>query len=326
MCYNRKKFISEAILSAINQDFPRDQYEIIVTKNYSDDAIDTLMETHGIIGIHEGNVDIGNMIVNACSKARGEFICFLDDDDRFHKDKLRRIFDTVSEHSDIVYYHNSFRMIDTEGLILADYEHLHPSEPQLYNSLDSWKKISMLKRKSCDINMSSITIKKDFILERREYIDKINGLQDVFLFYLSAMSNRTIFLDSDFLTDYRVHTSESHGDTSEIYRYATGIENILLKYLKSYEILCSIKSSISNILRYEYVTNKCRLKLISAERIDKITLSELTYLFVNLQFSQNLKRELFLIILGFLHKIFPKTISHIYLVKKIGLEQSKYSP
>ena len=133
-CFNRRKFLIECVKSALQQTLPRDKYEILVTKNFEDGDIDLFLSQNGIFSIIEGDVNIGTMIANAVSHARGQYVCFLDDDDIFYPDKLSTIFETTIATPTLVYYHNAFDTIDSKSVKMMDYRHRHPENQIILNS------------------------------------------------------------------------------------------------------------------------------------------------------------------------------------------------
>ena len=324
-CFNRRQFLKDALLSVINQTFPREKYEIIVTKNFKDVEIDSIAEQHGVRCLLEGDVEIGEMIANASLGARGKYICFLDDDDRFHPNKLMRVYGVVTENSGILYYHNAFGAIDDRGNVLNDNSHVQPDMPLLLDSTNQERRVRLLKHFSGDINTSSITLRRDLIIEYIDYIRSISGLQDVFFFYLSAMSRGDIFLDSEILTDYRIHTSESHGDLKMPEKYSAGMLSVLEKYLKSYSMLYSMSSAVRGYIRYEYVTNKCRIELISNSKYRFVSFRDLLFVLAHPEYSQRYMRELYLFMFTILQRIAPDKVNRFYITRKMKLERKRYS-
>jgi len=49
--HNRRRFLLEAVNSALNQTLPKDEYEIIVVKNFEDERIDKFLEEHYVKNI-----------------------------------------------------------------------------------------------------------------------------------------------------------------------------------------------------------------------------------------------------------------------------------
>jgi glycosyltransferase involved in cell wall biosynthesis len=323
-CFNRRNFLVEAIQSVLRQSLSRDKYEILVTKNFEDHDIDLLLYQNGISAILEGNVDIGTMIANAINKANGRYVCFLDDDDIFYQNKLSVIYEATNNIPDIVYYHNSFTAINSDGSEMQDFKHSHPNSPMIFKNEISHSAISKIKKVSGDVNMSSIAVRRDLIMKNISYLNKVSSLQDVFIFYLSVFSPGIMMIDSNVLTGYRIHTSESHGDLATIDDYSAGIQKVMKKYLNSYEILLSLGKTIIIDLKYEYLTNKCRYLLMLPVRREKLTASELIYLFIHLRYAEKIWNQTFVIILSIIHLISPKKVSTFYIKRKMLLDSSKY--
>ena len=71
----------DAVNSALNQTLPKDEYEIIVVKNFEDENIDRFLEEHSVRNIIVKEEPLSAKIVKGVEESRGEVISFLDDDD-----------------------------------------------------------------------------------------------------------------------------------------------------------------------------------------------------------------------------------------------------
>lgn len=176
--YNRKKYILKAIESALSQDWDKNSYEIIVVRNFKDERIDELSKEHRIINIFMDGT-IGEFLYAGIMASRGRIVSFLDDDDLFVPGKLREVYEKFS--GDIVYYHNSFIPIDEDG-----------------NSV-------IFTNKSKDFNMSCISIRKDII--NIDGLQRINTIQDTFMFLSATESLKAMVSDNLQLTYFRLHQS-----------------------------------------------------------------------------------------------------------------------
>lgn len=96
--YNRDALLRRAIESVLNQSF--DDFEVLVVDGAGSESTLELVRSYG-----DGRLryvpQIGKGIANARNlgvlKARGEFIAFLDDDDRWREDKLELQVETFRE-------------------------------------------------------------------------------------------------------------------------------------------------------------------------------------------------------------------------------------
>ncbi len=90
-CYNRERFISRAIRSALSQTFPRDNYEVIVVDDGSTDSSPQIIRDFGdeIIPIFfHKNRGLPAARNEGIRKARGRFVVHLDSDDYIDENLL----------------------------------------------------------------------------------------------------------------------------------------------------------------------------------------------------------------------------------------------
>lgn len=135
--YNREKFISETITSALAQDYP--QVEIIVVDDGSTDDGDKIAESFiatGKVSVfrHEGGANLGQSIsLNlALSKAKGEFIAVLDSDDIFLPNKLTDQVAYLDANPDVGLVYGMGYGIDAKGKIIYDIlgeDHVESNDP-----------------------------------------------------------------------------------------------------------------------------------------------------------------------------------------------------
>lgn len=82
-CYNRERYIEEALLSILEQDYPN--FELIVVDDGSQDAsverIEVLRQRHDFQLIRQQNQGVSAALNTALSHARGEYIATPDSDD-----------------------------------------------------------------------------------------------------------------------------------------------------------------------------------------------------------------------------------------------------
>jgi len=211
--YNRKEFLLEAFNSALNQTLSRDKYEIIVTKNFTDDKIDNYIKKNGgkLVFFEKGSM--GEQFADVLKYAKGEVICFLDDDDLFIKEKLEYIYNTFLENKNLIYINNARIYIDDKG----NYLNKSPSkfekrEKDVIIKDRNKNPVALLKIQQYVnpwSNNSSISMKK-FILTRFENtLCDVKFAPDLFFYFISLMSG-DILISKHALTKYRVHESTSN--------------------------------------------------------------------------------------------------------------------
>ncbi|MEM0135906.1 MAG: glycosyltransferase family 2 protein [Thermoplasmatales archaeon] len=214
--YNRKEFLLDAVRSVLQNDYPRELYEIVVCKNFKDPFIDSFLSHNDVFVIDSGNVNIGEQLFLAISNSSCDIICFLDDDDRFKVNKLKSIFFKFSEDKEIVYYHNQTDSIDEKSNPLPGNIHKRISNKVILRG-PSVEPIAEYLRTRDDFtlyslmfNLSCVSVRRSVISPYIQYLRKIIDGTDWFVFYCALLSSGKLYFDTEILTDYRVHRSGSN--------------------------------------------------------------------------------------------------------------------
>jgi len=120
-CFNRERFVSRAIRSAISQRFPREEYEVIVVDDGSTDNSRKIIKDYGedIIPVFlKRNAGLPTARNTGIKKARGRYVVHLDSDDYLHDELLH-----------IEYMHLAHNM--SWGAVACDYFEVDPNETHL---------------------------------------------------------------------------------------------------------------------------------------------------------------------------------------------------
>lgn len=214
--YNRKQFLPSSLESIIKQTIDRDKYEIIVIKNFEDEAIDKTISDIGAIHIKIGKCSVGEMLQRAIFETSGDVISFLEDDDLFFPDKLSAVYDKFMKKPDLIFYHNADQPIQSDGTpINSDFNKF----PDKYLEIDCCNEVNQDLFKLLNMNMagnpSLMSIKKYVLLEKLENLKHIERAPDIFLFFASLMPGKKIAIDNRRLTYIRHHdenTSKARGN------------------------------------------------------------------------------------------------------------------
>lgn len=269
--YNRDKFLSDAISSVLKQTLDKRFYEIIIIKNFVT-KYDKILIKNGIRLMKE-NGSIGKFFTVGILNAKGDILCFLDDDDKFSYNKLEEVYKRFVLYNNLSIYHNSFYTINESG------KEFKPSK--FSDSIKYMDKIKSLyikdEIKNTDIkdfykskgghSMSCISCNKYFLKDNIDYIKKIQGWQDMFLMLLAISKNKQILMDNAKLTSYRLHKKNTSDNTKnsltprDIYK-ALRTYNFLKKNL-SYDAERILYSSLSYYLIPISLSNYKKSKSLS---------------------------------------------------------------
>lgn len=207
----------QAIKSALNQTLARDFYDIIVIKNFADAKIDAFCNRNDIRTIlTKKPMTIGQYLHLGTVESDGEVVTFLEDDDLFRKTKLKIVYNLFSDNKDLVYYHNSFEILNYNGAILNTPK---PNRPIYVNGTRNLYKLfpMLMSVEALNVN-SAISIRKRFLkVDIRCLRDnKIRWMFDSFLFFLAAKTNKLMIIDSRDLTFYRRHKLKTKTEKSNL--------------------------------------------------------------------------------------------------------------
>ncbi len=118
--YNSGPFVRHAVESVFNQTYPCERTEIIVVDDGStDNTFDVLKEYRGkILYVRQDNKGIASARNKGMTVAKGEIITFLDADDIWHKERLRKVVEKFREKPQAGMVYHPIELIDSSGLII----------------------------------------------------------------------------------------------------------------------------------------------------------------------------------------------------------------
>lgn len=135
--YNGEKYISESLMSCMNQTY--DNIEIIIVNDCSTDDTSKIIEKYAEM---DSRIKIVNNFKNkqlpaslniAHSEAKGDFITWTSDDNIYHKDAVSKMYEKlIGSESDIVYC--EYLIIDDSGSIVNQ-SHLKNIEHLLFHGV-----------------------------------------------------------------------------------------------------------------------------------------------------------------------------------------------
>ena len=180
--FRKKKFFRETVSSILNQTYKN--FEVIII--YDDENREELNHIKDIIKndirfklfTNKKNLGAGLSRNKGISLAKGKYICFIDADDIWTKNKLK-IQLNFMEKKDISCSHTSYTIVDALGKKKAF------REAKDYNNYFDL-------RKSCNIGLSTVIIRKD-LLKKKFRFPKIKTKEDFVLWLKIVKDGITIF-------------------------------------------------------------------------------------------------------------------------------------
>ena len=208
-----REFVADALGSIRRQTLPRERYELLVVRDYDDEALERLVTGMGGRTLSVPPGDIGPAIAAGVSASRGELLSFLDDDDRFVPEKLERVVERFRADPELGFLKNGYAVIDSDGRRLPEAgfragERAASSRlgPVLLHGSRDIPKLRTLPALGVGFNSSTMTIRRGPLEAFLRHLD-LTGfrLLDELAFYAGLASDLTLRFDPEILTEYRIH-------------------------------------------------------------------------------------------------------------------------
>ena len=265
---DRKDFIINAVISAIrSKDLTTNQVEIAVIKNFKDIKIDEKLTYFGIKHIYSENKGLGHKIIESLEFTSGDFILFLEDDDLFIDQKLKRFFDILNIFPFISMYHNSYKNVDFSKNSPRLKKESNPKNDILIKlrGTHELKTAYLAMRSNAMHNLSSMAIRRDVLYSFSDLLKQITFSLDHVLFLISIDSGNPIYIDHSITTQITIHTSASNPPVDA--KYIESRINFLSTSKKELE-LCNL------YLKSPWAKRVCQTMLLDIEILLEIILPD----------------------------------------------------
>lgn len=225
--FNSEKSISGSILSVINQTI--DNWELIVVDDASKDntlaIVQNLLKSDDRIRVLSlaKNSGVSNARNLGIKQTTGEYVAFLDSDDLWHKDKLKKQTDFHTTNSSIKISHTDFHFFNELGIQKRNLKYLidfrSDKEGLLYPKLCYKNTVGIL----------TVLIRRDLLQRAGEFDTSLQGTEDHDLLIRIAKEMEAFGYLPEILAYYKVGNSGLSG--SHLGRYKTANKKLIRKLL-----------------------------------------------------------------------------------------------
>jgi glycosyltransferase involved in cell wall biosynthesis len=208
LAYNRKQYVIPGVTSALNQSLPRDQYEILVFKNFEDPEIDGYLAAHGVRNLTSEPDARPRTMRTVLDEAKADVLCFLDDDDIWLRDKLAFVDREFTADPTLGYFHNGFEVVDENLRPFSRSPFPQPGARLVIRAGDPRSRPVPANALRIGFNSSSVSVRRGWLtpflpsFEHREA-----ELSDAMMLATALISGWTVTADPTKLTLYRYHDS-----------------------------------------------------------------------------------------------------------------------
>ncbi len=199
--YNHERFIEQAVRSVLEQDFPASGREILVVDDGSQDrtpeiAAKFVPQVRLIRKANGGQASAFNAGIPEC---QGEIVAFLDGDDWWAPEKLKRVAAAFSENPDVGLIGHSITEVLADG---ARRSELVREFPRFRN--DSVTGARLFRLRKAFLGTSRMAFRAEILRRIGPVPEPLTIQADEFLFTLGALFSEVLLLREP-LTFYRLH-------------------------------------------------------------------------------------------------------------------------
>jgi len=199
--YNHERFIEQAVVSVLEQDFPAEEREIIVVDDGSTDNTAVVLQKFSpqirvLRKKNGGQASAFNLGIPEC---RGQIVAFLDGDDWWAPGKLRAVSEALSREPEVGLVGHGITEVLANG---AERQELLREEPRF--RINSTAGARIFRRRKSFLGTSRMTYRAE-LLKRVGVVPEALTIQaDEYLFTVATVLAETLVL-REALTFYRLH-------------------------------------------------------------------------------------------------------------------------
>ncbi len=310
--YRHDQYFEDALNSIRDQTYDHKKIQLIIVCKSNGMPINIINKSSFDFEVEiiiDDNFPIGNKFANAVRKARYAWISVLDDDDFWVPLKLEFLEHIILSKNNVGYIHNSKELIVESLKYSSMREKLGTVKGSLMDSIE----IDTHSRAECEHNGSSITFNTKIIKYKTQFMQKLTGGIDTFLFVCANISGLSVLCIPYKLTYFRV--SDFASDPAHLLALLSNLN----RQLQSYEVMANIPNlskEMMTLLTYRISNNKLKELILNFKNVnnsnrflDLISVLKKFYIFKK-------PMDVFFLITAFLSVLFPKMSLFIYLILK----------
>tara|TARA_S200000501_G_scaffold320660_1_gene315685 strand:- start:1824 stop:2573 length:750 start_codon:yes stop_codon:yes gene_type:complete len=190
--FRNREYLAKTISSITNQTYKKIEILVVYDDNDQND-LRYFKKKFKLVKnlkflVNKSNIGAGLSRNRGICKSKGYFLAFIDSDDYWHKDKLKKQINFM-EKNNFSLTHTSYKIIDKNGNLKG----LRKAKKKL-------KHVDLLK--SCDVGLSTVVLKKS-IIKNNNCFPNLKTKED-YVFWLNLTKNKFIFYGlNEYLANWR---------------------------------------------------------------------------------------------------------------------------
>jgi glycosyltransferase involved in cell wall biosynthesis len=256
--YNHESFIEEAINSILQQDFPASEMEILVVDDGSTDQTPELVRKFGprVRLLHKVNGGQASAFNMGIIEARGEIVAFLDGDDWWVPNKVKRVAEVFACHPEVGITGHSITEIMLDGRHWV--ERLREDTRFQANSPEGAR---IFRTRKNFLGTSRMAIRAGLLRNILPIPVSLVIQADEYLFTMASVLSETIVL-AEPLTFYRHHRSN-------LFQVSA---HDLVKLRRKLEVFQALSKVLSEQLQLHKIEPSVRKKIVGTVDLESTQL------------------------------------------------------
>lgn len=223
--YNHSQFLPEAIQSVILQNYPA--YEIIVVDDGSTDDTNKIVSSfHNVKYIYQINKGLSSARNTGWKFCSGEYVIFLDADDRLLPQALESGLNSFNENPEAVFTAGHFRFINAGGIYRNEYNQIFV-ETDKYAAFLNGNFIGM---------HAAVMYRRSILQTFNGFDENLRACEDYDL-YLRITAKYKMISHRQIVAEYRIHSNNMSGNYKLMLVTILNVLNSHSEFVKSNNFL-----------------------------------------------------------------------------------------
>ena len=286
--YNRTDYVKKALDSCLNQEYGKENIEIILVKNFIDIDLEEWLKQRSVLYLNSDKVNLADKLIEGINNSNGDIICFLEDDDEFVFNKLKTLNKYYKEFPSVACLHNNFIYMEEKSNEINKFYLKHRKNVERVISLNEDKeKLSLIKHKDIYHNLSCWSFRRDYGFKLLHDMVGLTYNMDFLLFIKVIEQHQEMLILPEKLTIYRRHDSAT--------RIAGDDQKIINFFERSIFSLQTIKNKVANYKLRNFIEGNIYIEQFKINIIEKnpIQISEIKKSIKIMLYPTYINRELY---------------------------------
>lgn len=220
-CYNQAHFLRESIESVLEQDYPNVE-TIVIDDGSPDNTYEVVDRYTGVRYIRQTNQGLSGALNTGIRESSGDYLVFLDADDRLVPGALAAGFDCLQTHPECAFVSGHHRHIKADGSLLGEFPAQKIADDHYFTLLHG-NYIGM---------HATVMYRRSALTKSGQFNSSLKACEDYEMF-LRITRISPVYRYDQIVAEYRQHDSNMSRDSSRMLKSALAALKLQWKYVEN---------------------------------------------------------------------------------------------